>query len=187
MPPLLLSYYIYIYIYILLLTTPWQGCLWMDHHFILLMHTHSFARAQGNLWIIYHFQRIFSHVPLSCIFTEICASCPGLLYIYLPSTSLSDKHTYISLSFTRNWPLFFKLRYNSYSWKFMHSKCTIQGFSCIHSTAWLLPLFNFAYFHHPLTRETPTPRSLCMPVFLLNGWLYTLFSVCVWTGSSPVL
>lgn len=111
----LVTLILYIYIYILLLTTPWQGCLWMDHHFILLMHTHSFARAQGNLWIIYHFQRIFSHVPLSCIFTEICASCPGLLYIYLPSTSLSDKHTYISLSFTRNWPLFFKLRYNSYS------------------------------------------------------------------------
>ena len=95
----LVTLILYIYILLLLLlTTPWQGCLWMDHHFILLMHTHSFARAQGNLWIIYHFQRICSHVPLSCIFTEICAGCPGLLYIHLPSTSLF-RHTHIHFSF----------------------------------------------------------------------------------------
>lgn len=79
--------------------------------------------------------------------------------------------SYISLSFTWDWLLFFKLRYNSYSWKLMHSECTIQSFLRIHSAVWLLPLFNFAYFHHPLTRETPTPCSLCTPVFLLSAWL----------------
>lgn len=154
----------------------------MDHHFIPLMHTHSFGRIQGNLWLIYHFQRIFSHAPLSCIFIEICAGSPGLLYIHLPSTSLF-RHTHIHFSFshtfTWGWPLFSKLRYNSYSWKFMHLKCTIQRFPYIHSAAWLLPLFNFAHFHHPLTKETPTPRSPCT-LILLNGWLvYTVLCLCL--------
>ena len=148
----------------------------MDHHLILLMHTHSFAHVQGNLWIIYHFQRIFSHVPLSCIFIEICAGCPGLLYVHLPSTSLF-RHThfsFISLTF-----LFHSLGigYCFSNWDIIHiveSSCILSAqfrVFCVFTALWLLPLFNFAYFHHPLTRETPTPCSLCTPVFLLSAWL----------------